>query len=116
MADYPSVRAAEEAKSRAEFHWTMAQLDRLRRSGKDVGHRADFCPCCGHGLRKRVFPEADTTMFYCQRCSWIKSFPFAMDEGRTLDEEFTSGVTGRTKGTTVVVLDASGKNVLGVSG
>lgn len=119
MSDEISVRALEDARTAEEMRWYLRELERLRRSGRNVDHHARLCPCCGTGLKMRAipFPDGDgVTVFICPRCSWNKQFPFAMDEAREPGQEFTPGVTGRNRGQVVVRIDATTGRIRKIEG
>lgn len=115
MSEYPSIRALEAAKTRAEVSWMLDELDRLRRTAGEADHHTSKCPCCGCGLKKRLVPGADSTFFLCPNCSWNKMFPFAIDSARELDDEFIPGITGVPRGTIVCKIGLDGK-IQGVEG
>ena len=98
-----------------EIIQAVRRAQRLRRLAGEASWRTSDCPACGHGLKKRAFPDPypGQTLLVCPACSWNHVIPWVMDEARLVGEEFIPGVTGRARSTAKVAvgIDARGQVV-----
>ena len=96
-------------KRLAYANWIRQQLELCQSLGLTITPKTTLCPACGQGLKFRVVEHPTRelgmdgqTMAFCMNCGCARVFNRALDEGRTMDDEFTPGVTGKTRGTMVV--------------